>query len=255
MSSGLAFLVGLALGSFLNVVITRLPRGEQVWAGRSRCPACRRTLPWYDNLPLLSFVWLRRRCRFCGAVLRWRYRLVELAGGLLALALWRAFPAAVPLLVYGPFAAALLALSVIDLEHRLLPDAITLPGIALGLGLAAFLPHLTFLEAASGALAGGLLFLAVAWTYHKLTGKTGMGGGDVKLLAFIGAFLGLQSLPWVIFISAGLGTLAGVGLALARGLWRQGLWRTVSLPFGPFLAAGALVYLFVGPNLLHFLEP
>jgi leader peptidase (prepilin peptidase) / N-methyltransferase len=250
MSYLLAFLVGVALGSFLNVVITRLPQGEQVWLGRSRCPVCRTPLSWQDNLPLVSYFWLQRRCRFCRAAIPWRYPLVELAGGLLALALWRQFPASILLLVYGPFCAALLALSAIDLEHRLLPDAITLPGILLGLVLAALLPHLTLLESAGGALLGGLLFFGVGWTYEKLTGTRGMGGGDVKLMALLGAFLGVQSLPWVIFIGAGLGTLAGVAWALGRGWWRGGQWRTLPIPFGPFLAAGALVYLFVGSRFL-----
>jgi leader peptidase (prepilin peptidase)/N-methyltransferase len=209
MAYALAFLVGLALGSFLNVVITRLPRGEQVMAGRSRCPHCRTTLPWRDNLPLLSYLWLGGRCRSCGAPISRRYPLVELAGGILAAALWWRFPASPVLLAYGPFCGALLALSAIDLEHRLLPDAVTLPGVALGLALALFLPHLTFLEAAAGAAAGAALFYGIGWVYQRLTGRKGMGGGDAKLLAFIGAFLGLQSLPFVIFISAALGTLAG----------------------------------------------
>lgn len=248
----LIFLVGVALSSFLNVVITRLPQGEQVWAGRSRCPFCRAPLPWRDNLPLLSYLWLKGRCRFCGTAIPWRYPLVELGGGLLALALWHRFPASVLLLAYGPFCAALLALSVIDLEHRLLPDAITLPAIGLGLALAALLPHLTLLNSAGGALLGGLLFFAVGWVYEKLTGKPGLGGGDVKLMAFIGAFLGIQALPWVIFIGAALGTLAGVAGALGRDRWRRGQWRTFPIPFGPFLAAGALVYLFVGPGFLQF---
>lgn len=243
MAYALAFLVGLALGSFLNVVITRLPRGEQVMAGRSRCPHCRTTLVWRDNLPLISYLWLGGRCRFCGAPISRRFPLVELAGGILAAALWWRFPASPVLLAYGPFCGALLALSAIDLEHRLLPDAVTLPGIALGLALALVLPHLTFLEAAAGAAAGGALFFGIGWVYQRLTGRKGMGGGDTKLLAFIGAFLGLQSLPFVIFISAALGTLAGIGVVLTTGNWREGGWRTAAIPYGPFLAVAALVYL------------
>ena len=240
----LAFLVGLALGSFLNVVITRLPQGEQVWAGRSRCPQCRASLPWRDNLPLLSFLLLRGRCRFCGHRISWRYPAVELAGGLLALGLWSKFPAGYLLLVYGPFSAALVVLTALDLEHRWLPDVITFPGVALGLILALIFPHLPFLEALAGALVGGALFYGLGWAYEKLTGKVGMGGGDVKLLALIGAFLGVRSLPWIILGSSVLGSLVGLGLALRRGQLATGAWRGAAIPYGPFLAAAAFLYLF-----------
>lgn len=247
------FLVGLALGSFLNVVITRLPAGEPFWAGRSRCPHCRAPLPWQDNLPLISFILLRRRCRFCRGPISWRYPAVELAGGLLALALWAKFPDRSLLLVYGPFCAALLVLTCLDLERRWLPDVITLPGVALGLILALIFPHLAFWEALAGALVGAAIFYGLRWIYEKLTGKTGMGGGDVKLLALIGAFLGIKSLPWVILLSAGLGSLAGLGLVLITGDWRGGKWRTAALPYGPFLAAAALLYLFGDGDLSRLL--
>ena len=191
----LAALVGLSLGSFLNVVITRLPEGEAVWRGRSRCPRCRQPLAWYDNIPLVSFVWLKGRCRACGAGIPWRYPLVELAGGLLVLALWNTFPHQPILLAYVPFGLALVALTVIDLEHRLLPDAITLPGIILGLVLSLALPHLSFLDAIAGAVGGAALFGGIAWLYEKLTGRRGLGQGDVKLLAMIGAFLGWGRCP------------------------------------------------------------
>lgn len=254
MAALLAFLVGLALGSFLNVVATRLPGHEQFWAGRSRCPHCRTPLRWYDNLPLLSYLVLQGRCRFCGAAISWRYPLLELAGGLLALALWLRFPWSPLLLAYGPFGGVLLVLTAIDLEHRLLPDVITYPGIVLGLALSLFLPHLPFLEAVLGALLGGGIFFLTGWLYERITGKRGMGGGDVKLLAMIGAFLGVTSLPYIIFLSASLGTLGGLGLLLVGGGWRGGQWRTTRIPFGPFLAAAALLYLFFGDNIVKFLE-
>lgn len=238
-----AFVVGLLLGSFVNVVVTRLPRGESLWAPRSRCPHCRQPLAWYDNIPLVSYVFLRGRCRACHAAIPWRYPLVELAGGLLLLALWRTFPAPL-LLAYVPFGLALAALTAIDVEHRLLPDAITLPGILLGLLLALLLPGLVFWEAAAGALAGAALFAGIALAYEKLTGRQGLGWGDVKLLAMIGAFLGVQALPWVIFLSAGLGALAGVAQMVVRGPGARGQWRTLALPYGPFLALGAVAYLF-----------
>jgi leader peptidase (prepilin peptidase) / N-methyltransferase len=255
MDSLLATLVGLALGSFLNVVITRLPQGEALCLGRSRCPQCRQPLSWYDNIPLLSFVWLRGRCRACGATISWRYPLVELAGGLMVLALWHTFPDKLLLLAYAPFCLALLALTAIDLEHRLLPDLITIPGILLGLLLSLVLPHLSFLESAAGALVGGGLFFGIAWLYEKLAGRRGLGGGDVKLLAMIGAFLGVAALPLVILISAALGTLTGLILVLVQAPPQRPRWRTISLPYGPFLAAGAWCCLFWGEQLLNLLSP
>jgi leader peptidase (prepilin peptidase) / N-methyltransferase len=240
----LAGMVGLTVGSFLNVVITRLPQGEAFGLGRSRCPQCHRKLPWHDIIPLVSYLWLRGQCRYCGTPIPRRYLLVELASALLALALWLTFPGSLLLLAYGPFVMALLALSVIDLEQGLLPDAITLPGIALGLLLSLFLPGLDFLETLSGALIGAVFFQGIAWAYKKWSGRAGMGGGDVKLLALIGAFLGLESLPWVIFTSATLGTLTGLAWVLAKAQWQSGEWRTIPLPYGPFLAVGALIYLF-----------
>jgi len=264
----LVFLVGLALGSFLNVVITRVPRGEGVFRGRSRCPRCRTTLRWRDNVPLVSYLLLKGRCRFCGGAISRRYPAVELMTGGLALALWQSFPASPLLLVYGPFCGALVALSAIDLEHRLLPDILTLPGIALGLLLALVFPHLTFLQAAAGALLGGAIFYGVSWVYRWLAARrgltgdaaAGMGEGDVKLLAFIGAFLGVAALPLVIFISAALGSLAGIVLVLARRRapeqggpeeGHRGQWRFTPVPYGPFLAAAALIYLFGGGELLR----
>lgn len=246
MSYVLAFLVGLALGSFLNVVITRLPRGEVFWRGRSRCPRCHAPIPWQDNLPLISFIRLKGRCRHCREPISRRYPLVELAGGLLAVALWHRFPGSYLLLVYGPFGAALLTLSAIDLEHWILPDVITVPGAVLGLGLSLVLPHLRFWEAALGAVVGSALFYGVAWVYEKWAGKMGLGGGDIKLIAFIGAFLGIKAVPVVIFYSAAMGAGAGLAQALMTRRLRKGQWRTVALPYGPFLAAAALLYLLAG---------
>lgn len=241
----LAFLLGLALGSFVNVLITRLPFKEPFWAGRSRCPRCGATLAWHDNVPLLSYLRLKGRCRHCQGTISWRYPAVELAGGLLAIALWLRFPFSPLLCAYVPFTFALLALSVIDLEHGLLPDALTLPGLALGLGLAFFLPHPGLMESCLGAFAGWAALGAIRWVYARLAGRQGMGGGDVKLMAMAGAFLGIRAVPWVIFLGAALGSLAGLAWLELSSRGRTG-WRTVPIPFGPFLAAAAFSYLMLG---------
>jgi leader peptidase (prepilin peptidase)/N-methyltransferase len=238
------FLVGLALGSFLNLVITRLSQEEPLLSGR--CPHCATPLPWRDRLPLLGFLLLRGRCRFCRQPLPWRYPAVELAGGLLALALWLKFPGSYLLVVYAPFAAVLVVLTALDLEHRWLPDVVTLPGLGLGLAFSLIFPHLTFKAALAGAVAGGVIFYGLGWVYERLTGEMGLGGGDVKLMALIGAFLGIKSLPFVILSSAALGALVGLGRVIATGSWRQGGWRALEIPYGPFLAGAALVYLLVG---------
>lgn len=239
LAPALAFLVGLAVGSFLNVVITRLPRDERVAAGRSRCPACGVTLAWRDNIPLLSYFLLKGRCRVCEAPIPWRYPLVEALSGALALALWLKFPGSPLLLVYGPFTAILVALTFLDLEHFWLPDRLTYPGIALGLALSLALPHLSFKNALAGAALGGLSFYLIAWGYRRLTGREGLGGGDVKLMAMIGAFLGVEALPWVVLISALLGSVAGLWAALKS---KQGVHTPI--PYGPFLGAAAIICVF-----------
>lgn len=202
----LAGLGGLAAGSLLNVIITRLSQED----------------------PLIS-----------GASLPWRHAAVELAAGLLGLALWWRFPGSALLVVYAPFFAALLVLSVLDLQYYWLPDIITLPGITLGLAAALVFPQLSFLYALLGASLSYAFFRLVGWIYEKIAGgkRQGLGRGDAKLLAFIGGVLGLKALPWVLFSSAVLGSLAGLVVA-----WRSGEGRFASIPYGPFLAVGALLF-------------
>jgi leader peptidase (prepilin peptidase)/N-methyltransferase len=164
---------------------------------------------------------------------------VEALGGGLGLALWLKFPLNPVLLVYAPFAASLVVLSFLDLDHLWIPDRITYPGISLGLISAVFLPHLSWQSALLGTLAGGASFYLIAWGYERLTGREGLGLGDVKLMAMIGAFLGVQALPWVVLMSALLGSVTGLLAARRSGQGGQTL-----VPYGPFLAIAALIYLF-----------
>ncbi len=245
------FLFGIAIGSFLNVVIYRLPRGEGV-NGRSACPHCRTQLRWFDLVPLLSFVLLRGRCRCCRAAIAWRYPLVELLTGLLALAVLVRFGAGPGALAYFAFGAALVAVTFIDLDWQIIPDAITLPGVTIGLGTALGLELVsasgagTFpahtLRALGGALGGALGLWLVALGYRRATGVEGLGFGDVKLAALLGAFLGLGGVFLTIFLASVIGSLAGV-ILIASG---RGTTKT-ALPFGSFLAPVGVFVLFFGP--------
>jgi leader peptidase (prepilin peptidase)/N-methyltransferase len=244
-----AGLLGLVVGSFLNVVVHRLPRGQSLVRPRSRCPWCGAPIRALDNLPVLSFILLRGRCRHCTGPISWRYPLMEiLTAALFVLSLERFGPgwAAVAGAV---FSALLLALAAIDLEHFLLPDSLTLPGIAVGLALRAAASRPDWISGlasgAAGALVGaGLLFL-VAETWLWLRGEEGMGLGDAKLLAMIGAFLGWAGVAVGFVVACALGAAMGLALLAAQ---RAG--RKTRLPFGVFLAVGGLVALHAGTMLV-----
>ena len=239
-------LFGALVGSFLNVVIVRLPEeGGSVVFPPSHCPACKKDIAWYDNIPLLSFLVLRGRCRQCQTRISWRYPLVEGAMALMALALYQHFGLTILLPIYFVFCAALIAVIFIDLQHQIIPDVISLPGVVFGFVLSFVNPFVTWQDAGLGVLFGGGSFYLVALVYYLLTKREGMGGGDIKLLAMIGAFLGWQSLPFVVFGSSVLGTVAGVWAMIEQ---RKG-GKTV-IPYGPFLAMAALLYLFFRREIL-----
>ncbi len=240
-----AAVIGLCVGSFLNVVAYRLPHGESVVRPRSRCLTCGGGIAGRDNLPVLSFVLLGGRCRICGARISWRYPAVEAASGLLWLVSWLGFGPTVDGLAAAVFSSLLLALAVIDAAHFVLPDQLTY--LTLGLGLAASFgvswttPLASVLGAAAGAAA--LLLLIGAW--YLLRRVRGMGLGDVKMLAGVGAFLGPYGMLLTLFLACLFGALFGLVL-MVRG--RLG-WSS-RLPFGVFLSIGAAVSLFFGPRLI-----
>ena len=241
-----AFLLGLVVGSFANVCIHRLPLGQSVVRPKSRCPACGAPIEAHDNLPVLSFVLLRGRCRACRAPIAWRYPAVEAANGLLWLALaWLHGPTP-RTFVEMALVTALLVLSLIDLEHQILPDVITLPGVALGLA-ASFLPGspLTPLASALAAAGGWLAFAAVAKAYQKARGVEGLGQGDWKLAALLGAFLGWQKMLLTVLLASLAGTVVGL-LAIAL----RGRDLRYALPLGTFLGAAGVLVVFLGDALL-----
>lgn len=241
-----AALFGAVIGSFLNVCIYRLPLGRSVVFPPSSCPGCGTPIAPYDNVPVLAWLWLGGRCRSCRARISARYPVVEAITALIYLGLaWR-FGASWELVPALVFASAMIVVTLIDWDHRIIPDVITLPGIALGI-LASFLTPVTLWGAIVGAALGYGLLWGLGWGYHKLTGVEGMGGGDVKLAAMLGAFLGWPGLLMTIFLASLSGSVAGLAL-VARG--RGG--RRTALPFGTFLApVGVLVYVW-GPDLLRW---
>ena len=242
------FVYGIVVGSFLNVCIYRLPLEKSIIRPRSSCPGCGYHLAWYDNIPLLSWLWLRGRCRGCAQSISITYPLVELASGLLTLQVAYRFGMTWESLLLVLLGYSFVVLTVIDFYHYILPDVITLPGILLGL-LVAGVPLFGFplpdMETSFiGALAGGGGLWSFAWIFEKITGKVGMGFGDIKLLAMIGAWLGWQSLPFTIFFAGSAGSVVGITWMLLSG---RG--RSEPIPFGPYLVAGAWIYLFHGPQI------
>lgn len=236
---------GLAAGSFLNVCIHRLPRSQSVVWPASACGACARQLRWFENVPVAAWLALRGRCRTCGARISPAYLLVELATPAVFLAQygsvgWQPLLAARLLLCAG-----LVVLFVTDLRHRLLPDAVTLGGIAVGLACAVVVGQPAWSEALLGAAAGGGLLLGVARGYARIRGEEGLGMGDVKMLAMIGAFLGWQLTFVTLLLATLLGSAVGIGM-LALGLAD----RRYPLPFGSFLAVGALAATLAGEPLI-----
>lgn len=241
------FLFGLCIGSFLNVCIYRLPHGRSIVRPGSACGHCGTPIRWFDNIPVISYIVLRGRCRTCGTAFSIRYLLIELLTGCCAWVVWQRFGWHPQSLVYFVFIAALLTITFIDIDHRIIPDVISLSGIPAGFVLSFLLPDLSWSDSLLGILIGGGSLFAVAWAYQLVTGNEGMGGGDIKLLGMIGAFIGWKGVLFTIMASSFLGTLVGIALMVRN---RQGM--KLAVPFGPFLALGAVLYLFFGPQLIHW---
>ena len=240
---GLVF--GLVIGSFLNVCICRLPASQSIVSPRSRCPQCGHLIRAHDNIPVLSYVFLRGRCRDCGTRISARYPLVEILSGAFAAMTIARFGFGWTALILYSLVAAFLVITFIDIDHRIIPDVITLPGIPIGLA-ASFGPGIISpLESLMGILSGGGSLFLVAWIYQAIAKREGMGGGDIKFLAMIGAFIGWKGVLFTIFVASLTGTLAGMALILRR---REGM--KLAVPFGPFLAVGAIAYLFIGAEVM-----
>lgn len=245
----LAFLGGACIGSFLNVCIYRIPRGESIVRPRSRCPSCGALIAWYDNIPLLSYLRLGGKCRRCGAKISIRYPFVEMLTAVLFLALWNRYGLDPRTLVYMGLTAALMIATFVDLDFMIIPDRISLGGMPAGLLASAFVPSLHGADTAWDSLISSLIGLAagsgslylVAWLGRLAFKKDAMGLGDVKLLGAIGAFLGWEGVVFTILVSSLLGSVFGVAMILAGGR----AWQS-KIPYGPYLAAASIIWIIGG---------
>lgn len=241
------FIFGAVIGSFLNVCIYRIPLGLSVVSPPSHCPACKMTIRWYQNVPVFGYLFLRGRCASCGTDISIRYPMVEALTGILFALVWFNLGGLLVIPVYWSFVASMVVISFIDLDHQIIPDVISLPGIVLGFVLSFAVPWLTWQGSLLGILLGGGSLYLVAQIYYFFTKVEGMGGGDVKLLAMIGAFLGWKAVLPVIFLGSLSGAMVGVPLMLVK---RAG--GKLAIPFGPFLALGAVIYLLFGSLLIDW---
>jgi leader peptidase (prepilin peptidase)/N-methyltransferase len=242
-----SIIFGALIGSFLNVCILRLPKEESIITPGSHCPRCQKPIKFYDNIPLISYVWLNGRCRYCKESISIQYPLVEGITALVSLILFMRFGPTLSYLFYFSFVAALIVISVIDLYHQIIPDVISLPGIGVGLLASLAIPHISFIDSLIGALLGGGSLFIVATLYQWLFKREGMGGGDVKLLAMIGAFLGWKAVILTILLGSLLGSISGIIVMVLRGKDFK-----YAIPFGPFLSLGAVIALFYGQDLIRW---
>ena len=266
MTSAIVLVFGLLVGSFLNVCIVRLPRGRSIVSPPSHCPRCKKSIKFYDNIPVISFLLLRGKCRSCGEPISWRYPLVELMNGLMYLWIVHEFLMTGEAVLLMVFCSSLIVITFIDFDFQIIPDVITFPGMLIGILIGPFFlsalggpppfyigslvpdagPRLIgFLNAVIGLLCGGLPLFSIGWLWEKLRHEEGMGGGDVKLMGMIGSFLGWKGAFLTIFLGAIGGSIIGLAL-MSLKLHKRGQ----VIPFGPFLALGAVTTAFYGPDII-----
>ena len=243
----LIFVLGLIVGSFSNVCIYRVPRNESVIYPGSHCPKCHSNISPIDNIPLLSYILLKGRCRNCRSKISIQYPVVEFLTGLIYLIIYLIYGLSIQSLVYLILSSALIIIAFIDLNEQIVPDVISLPGIGVGLILSFFVPYISFINSASGVVVGGGIILIIALVGSMIFKKEAMGGGDIKLAAMIGAFLGWRYTIISLFLGFFLGALAGIFLILSKIKSREDM-----VPFGPFIALGSLITLLWGEKILSW---
>jgi leader peptidase (prepilin peptidase) / N-methyltransferase len=234
-----SIMFGAIVGSFLNVCIIRLPKGESIIIPGSHCPQCNHPIKFYDNFPLISYLLLGGKCRYCKRSISAQYPLVEGTTAISSLLLFLKYGLSLSYFFYFSFVAALIIITLIDLYHQIIPDVISIPGIGVGLLGALIIPHITFFNSLLGILLGGGSLFVVATLYQWFFKREGMGGGDVKLLAMIGAFLGWDAVILTILLSSLIGSITGIIIMVLKGKDFK-----YAIPFGPFLSLGAVIALF-----------
>ena len=239
---------GLCIGSFLNVCIYRIPISKSILFPGSMCSGCGKPVKFYDNIPVLSYILLRGKCRNCGIPFSFRYPMVEAITGLMATSLFLKYGLSVESLVYFVFICCLLVITFIDIDHQIIPDVISLPGIPIFFIVSFTLPSAslmdTLVNSALGVLLGGGSLYLIGWLYEIIKKEEAMGGGDVKLLAMMGALIGWKGILFSLFVSSAVGSV--IGIIIVRSM------KAKPIPFGPFLSIGAMAYIFFGQELISW---
>jgi len=244
---GLSGILGAIIGSFMNVCIYRMPRSLSIVFPGSHCPNCNASIRFYDNIPILSYVFLKGRCRHCHERISLRYPIVEAINTTFYLLIFCKYGWTLSTVAFCLFVSLLIVISFIDLDFRIIPDSLSLSGISLGILASLFIREITPIQSILGILSGGGFLFLIAFLYEKIMHKEGMGGGDIKLIAMIGAFIGWQGIPFVILSSSFIGALVGIVFIIVMKKDTK-----FAIPFGPFLSMGAILYLFFGPSLIHW---
>ena len=240
------FIIGACIGSFLNVCIYRIPENNSIITPGSFCPACKKGIPFYCNIPVLSYLFLKGRCKFCHKPISIRYPIIEILAGMFAVVLFYKFGIGQVMVYWFIFTSVLITISFIDIDHQIIPDVISLPGILVFASSFYFLPEMTLKNTLLGIVAGGGSLYAVAFLYYLLKKQEGMGGGDIKLLAMIGAAIGIKGVFFTIFAGSLFGTFFGLLIMIYTKIADSKL----KIPFGPFLSMGAILYIFFGEQLI-----
>lgn len=241
------FAFGTCVGSFLNVCICRIPAGKSIILPPSSCPECSAQIRFYDNIPIISYLILFGKCRYCKTAISIQYPFVEILTGFFAVLVLYYFGFSTTALIYFIFIASLIVITFIDLKEQIIPDNITLSGIVIGFASSFILKDMTPLNSLFGIVSGGGTLFLIAYGYERFRGIEGMGGGDIKLLAMCGAFLGWKAVIMTIFIGSFVGAAAGILVMLL-----QKKDTKHPIPFGPFLSIGSITYLFFGDSLIKW---
>jgi len=243
----LIFILGLIVGSFSNVCIYRIPKNESIIFPASHCPKCHSPIKPVDNIPLLSYILLKGRCRNCKSKISIQYPIVEFLTGLIYLIFYLIYGLSIQTLIYIILSSALIIIAFIDLNEEIVPDVVSLPGIVIGFIVSFFVPYISFINSGLGVIVGGGIILIIGMAGSVIFKKEAMGGGDVKLAAMIGAFLGWRFIIISLFLGFFLGALAGIILILSKIKSRED-----AVPFGPFIVLGSFITLLWGEQIISW---